>query len=163
MFDNVSEIFPKSSVMTCSFLKTSVDKLRFLQKQSWGCPHLLRTRVVGAINYEINRSDRFFCGAGSGGVTEFFGGRGWGRSLLEIAGFRAGFFLRIFSSSAGHFPESPVHDSDFSGNLRVGPEDPGCVEGVPWGLSSPHPHGRGEPPPPEGRPRGGTITDKRGE
>ena len=37
------------------------------------------------------------------------------------------------------------------------PEVPVCVMGISWGLSPPHPHERGVPPPPKGRPRGGSI------
>jgi hypothetical protein len=83
-----------------------------------------------------------------GGRPIFFEVGGGGRSFLEIAGSRTGFFLRILCSGSGYFPESPVRDADFSGNLRVGPEDRDCVVGVPWGLSPPHPHERELPPPP---------------
>ena len=99
--------------------------------------------MVGAIDSEIDRTDQFFSEreVGEGG-DQFFWRSGVVSIFFENCRVASRSFQIIFSYRSGYFPESPVRDADFSGNHRIGPEDPGCVVGISWGLSPPHPHER---------------------
>ena len=125
-------------------------------------------------NFEIDRIDHFFCGAGGRGrgVTCFFGGGG--DPPVFFRNCRAGTrtFPGILSSRCDLFLQSSAIDPNFFCNCQLTTrcffeksgwdrtEHLGFGNGSRgWGLSPPYPHERGVPPPPMGRPRGGSITE----
>jgi len=85
------------------------------------------------------------------------------RHIFQNLSLRDGSFFRIISSCMKLFQKFSAADPIIFENpqlmIQIFPEicgsvrfDPDCVEGISCGLSPPHLHGRGEPPPPKGHP-----------
>ena len=90
------------------------------------------------------------------------------QTIFEKSGNLAGLFLESWIILLNFFANPQIADRSFSGIVRSRPEVfrekcgwpyklPGFGNGSRgWGLSPPYPHKRGVPPPPTGRPRGGS-------
>jgi hypothetical protein len=64
-------------------------------------------------NFEIDRSDRFFCGAGGRveGATCFFGGQDYTRDFFRNCRVGTRTFLEILINLSAFFPESSARDA----------------------------------------------------